>query len=432
MQRFYTALIAMIGAAEALKVTSGATRGTDTGAIAEDADKNDDFGLVAEEGQEQEKFLEWVSQNGKNYSSNEEMEERMQNWTVNNTTIREENRAALASGRHNPAMYNHNEASDLNGDELEKRLALKLEDDEETVLISETTTGVDVTAGTHDWAWATKPVYDQGTCGSCWAFAGNTVLEGTDYIYSGGDRLSLSHQLPVSCAPQTAPDYLFGCNGGDARRMWNWYMANGTTSESNYPYSQDAYVSGITGTCDIDMSTLDQGLVTATGKVTSYPAMVDMIASRPLVGSFAINSSVFSFYSFGLIQPNDGNCFSPGTQTNHQMAVVGLDLVGEGTTAQVPQEQMWARWKSPTDQELGCQGEDEFELAQYPMYCLWYTVTYTTQTLPSGAFWKIQNSWGTGWGHQGFAYFALDENETVNGNCSMYKNGMQWVETSSM
>jgi len=57
---------------------------------------------------------------------------------------------------------------------------------------------VDVKAQTADWSDYTKPVQSQGSCGSCWAVSGNTVLEATDYIFNG-TRTMLSKQLPVSC-----------------------------------------------------------------------------------------------------------------------------------------------------------------------------------------------------------------------------------------
>lgn len=42
-------------------------------------------------------------------------------------------------------------------------------------------------------------VKDQKYCGSCWAHAGNSVLEGTLNIFGGGTP-RLSEQMPVDCA----------------------------------------------------------------------------------------------------------------------------------------------------------------------------------------------------------------------------------------
>lgn len=44
----------------------------------------------------------------------------------------------------------------------------------------------------------------------------------------------------------------------------------------------------------------------------------------------------------------------------------------------------------------------------------------------SGAYYKIQNSWGVDWGHAGMAYFAIQDDVT-DGNCSMHQWDMQAV-----
>ena len=48
--------------------------------------------------------------------------------------------------------------------------------------------------------------------------------------------------------------------------------------------------------------------------------------------------------------------------------------------------------------------------------------------MADGPFWKVQNSWGEAWGHEGFAYFAV---EGGNGVCNMNYWGGSWVETSN-
>jgi len=89
-----------------------------------------------------------------------------------------------------------------------------------------------------------------------------------------------------------------------------------------------------------------------------------------LVGAFAVGDG-FSFYSFGLIRNGDGNCESAGAEPNHQMAVVGVDTVGESVMASTPVKYTYARWK-PAE---GCDTENgEFEADWYAGTCLWEVI----------------------------------------------------------
>ena len=146
--------------------------------------------------------------------------------------------------------------------------------------------------------------------------------------------------------------------------------------------------------------------------------MINMIQERPLATAFNVNSSVFSFYSFGLIRQGDSNCKS-GSGTNHQMAVVGYDSVGQSGVHEVEKADLYARpeggWYGPCDLD-----GDEFKDPMYPGYCMYYVYSYEDTFFDEGAFWKIQNSWGEAWGDKGFAYYAADG--TSNGVCNMYEH----------
>ena len=117
------------------------------------------------------------------------------------------------------------------------------------------------------------------------------------------------------------------------------------------------------------------------------------------------------------------------------------------------QETEWilrGRWMDYWDMILGCQGEGEFTAPAYPDYCLWWEeepVTYwgvQSSGAPGSSgsssgkkaggtgqgYWKIQNSWGPDWGHQGFAYFAFTDDESY-GNCGILDEGMFAVGSKS-
>lgn len=92
-----------------------------------------------------------------------------------------------------------------------------------------------------DWVAAGNmhPVKNQGGCGSCWAFAAATAMEGMQSIKTGMSAVRLSEQEAVDCA---APGY-YGCNGGWMSAAWDFWRNNGAMENADYPYA------GVDQTC---------------------------------------------------------------------------------------------------------------------------------------------------------------------------------------
>ena len=295
------------------------------------------FEFVCDEEQETVAFLGWASKWARAYTGAGEFAKRLRNFRANNRMIKEANDAAIAGGKANAAMLDHNHLSDLSEREIATRLGKRtLSTEEKTAALKQaeedpeeddeskewfwqwlfggrdddeeeggdgdeeecdwddeeggegdggegegdatdgddggdegsdsthtgTTTGVDSSAtygtlrgesadgGSYDWSWATVPVMDQGSCGSCWAFTVNTTIEGTDLVFQGGDdsekvRKNLSMQYPVSCAKNG----LNGCNGGDGIPAFQFYKKHGTVDRADYPYASGA--TGASGRCEV-------------------------------------------------------------------------------------------------------------------------------------------------------------------------------------
>ena len=264
MQKFTTAMVALLGATKALKISAGGW-GERFGSIMDAAPINDDYHLVAADGEEGGAFQEWLATHNKSYTDLEELGQRLQNFIANNRRIRESNALAEASGAHNPAKFNHNADSDTSFEERQRRLGVglmhrELAEAQEPELAQARAeakaaakaeaaakakakaraTGGTGNATTHDWAWATAPVQSQGACGSCWAFTGVVVLEGTEYAGAkeanpSAVKEELSFQMPVDCV-----DTCSGCNGGFVDRFNQWMIANGVQDRESYPYSRQS------------------------------------------------------------------------------------------------------------------------------------------------------------------------------------------------
>ena len=78
------------------------------------------------------------------------------------------------------------------------------------------------------------PVKNQSYCGSCWAFAASSVMEGMEAIQNGHEPVRQSEQEAVDCV-----DKAYGCKGGWMNYYWDWTKDNGgAQSNEAYPYEK--------------------------------------------------------------------------------------------------------------------------------------------------------------------------------------------------
>lgn len=93
-----------------------------------------------------------------------------------------------------------------------------------------------------DWRGkgALNPVKNQKTCGSCWAFASNTVIEAR-WAIETGNLYHFSEQYTVACS-KTGDYGVSGCNGGNAVGAFNFARdQGGLPEEATIPYLNTDY-----------------------------------------------------------------------------------------------------------------------------------------------------------------------------------------------
>jgi len=193
------------------------------------------------------------------------------------------------------------------------------------------------------------PVKDQGRCGSCWAFGGVEMLE-SDFSIRFGELLDLSTQQVTSCDTNDG-----GCNGGNAVNAWAYANSTGGIElASVYPYTSGTTQQ--TGTCQQPQRTNE--LVSACESfwiALGADDEANMILDIPLTPlSVAVAADYWQFYQSGVVTAEDG-C-GPNTQypIDHNVQVTGFNA------------------------------EENYYI--------------------------VRNSWGTGWGNDGFIYIEAGKN----------------------
>jgi len=160
------------------------------------------------------------------------------------------------------------------------------------------------------------PVYNQGQCGSCWAFSCTEEIESM-WCLAGNTLTQLSMQQVVSC--DTTCD---GCNGGWPYLCYGYVEgADGLEPYSDYPYTS---AEGNTGYCKYDKAEVFADIA-AWQWVSHLPAINESNmfavswASGPL--SICVDASTWSSYQSGIIT----KC---GTAIDHCVQLTGWNTQG--------------------------------------------------------------------------------------------------------
>lgn len=182
--------------------------------------------------------------------------------------------------------------------------------------------------------WRTQgvvtPIYDQGECGSCWAFS---AVEEIESMYARMTRklVSLSVQQLNDC---DAVDY--GCDGGDPEDAYIWIKKNGgIASAAAYPYVSGN--SGLNGKCV-------KG-VASTVSIKSYTWAVDpcnsgacnkqnetkMLQAVAEVGPLSICVDAADDWFLYTSGDYKGACSARASAINHCVQVVGYGTNDNGS-----------------------------------------------------------------------------------------------------
>ncbi|KAL7212814.1 hypothetical protein ACSBR2_015492 [Camellia fascicularis] len=137
-----------------------------------------------------------------------------------------------------------------------------------------------------------------------------------------------------------------GCGGGSMDTAFQFIKQNnGLTTEDNYPYV------GQDGTCDSTQATTSAAMITGYEDVSTNneQALLQAVANQPISVAIEGSGSDFKFYSSGVFT---GNC---GTNLDHAVTIIGYGATSDGTK-----------------------------------------------------YWLVKNSWGSGWGENGYMKIKRD------------------------
>jgi len=196
---------------------------------------------------------------------------------------------------------------------------------------------------------------NQGSCGSCWAFATTEQIESYAAI-NNVSLTKLSAQEVTTCTPNPLNcGGTGGCRGSIPQLGYNYVQLFGLASNADYPYLSG--VTGLAGRCKYNVERRTP-VVAITGYDTLPPndmeaAMTHLATVGPL--AIAADASRWQLYGSGVFSGCD---YGSNIALNH-----AIQLVGYGT--------------DPSD----------------------------------GDYWLVRNSWGAFWGEHG--YIRLQRESSV-------------------
>ncbi|CEG48451.1 cysteine protease family [Plasmopara halstedii] len=235
--------------------------------------------------------------------------------------------------------------------------------------------------------WRTKdggkyvtPIKNQGTCGSCWAFAGVAVIESRFAIENNVIAPLLSVEQVLSCSGEL--DHIQskfydkmtssseGCLGGMPFLTYSYLQLappHGIACEHDYPYAM-----ATNETHPLCLSESMNVSVTWKSELSDYKvvasneeALLRAVMTGPVTANIDAGGNGFRHYGGGIYDAQD--CSNDGVEVNHAVVVVGFGETERGEK-----------------------------------------------------YWILRNTWGTMWGEDGYMRIARGESVEFYGPCNLY------------
>ncbi len=227
-----------------------------------------------------------------------------------------------------------------------------------------------------DWRSHCTPIKDQQQCGDCWAYASVGTLECNILIHDGITRV-ISEEFVTDCYTDNGCN---GCTGGScAHQAWmsSYYGANydggGAVYECDDSTTCNFY--GYTGYCN--------GAYTPHDTINNYAD----IGGEDFNGVPSVDSIKYYIYNYGPVW------VAMDASSSNFNGYSGGIFVETGTA---------------TDHAIVLAG--------------WVD---TTVADGSGGYWILRNSWGTGWGIDGYMYISYGSDFVgCDADYIVYKGGV--------
>ncbi len=213
-----------------------------------------------------------------------------------------------------------NEIFQLSDEERKKRANLIPEQTLQTVGVFETDT-LETVSESVDWrnnfGNYVTPIKNQGSCGSCWAFAVTAGTESHNLIKNNtlSADLNLSEQTVLSCSGAGS------CSGGSSGAASNFARDTGIPVEACYPYT------GTNGVCTNACANW-QSSAYKISSIISVPQ--DVEAMKQAIDTHGPILTVFNVYSDFYSYRSGVYSYTTGSYVGgHGVLIVGYDNVGQ-------------------------------------------------------------------------------------------------------
>lgn len=165
-----------------------------------------------------------------------------------------------------------------------------------------------------DWRYANSehgvgvtPAKNQGGCGSCWAFAAVSALEGLYKIRNNGAQVIFSEQQCLSC-----DEYGYNCEGGNMVACYDLWTFYGAVPQTCMPYYGSDGIPCTMDECDVRARITGSTLVP-----WNATALKTALMTQPLAVTIYADNPMFSY---------SGGCYQgPNSTPNHAVLLCGWD-----------------------------------------------------------------------------------------------------------